>query len=90
MPCTIRTLALALVLAAAAPALPGAVAEDGRWQAQTTAMGTIVTNGEDISFRAPDQEAGEEMAEALNDADRKAQRKAEREEKKGGGKKPEG
>lgn len=88
MPRTIRTLALALALAAAAPALPEA-AEDGRWKVETTPMGTIVTNGEDVSFRAPDQEAGEEMADALNDADRKAERKADREERKGG-KKPAG
>lgn len=86
---TTRPFVLATVLlASAAGALTAA--EAGRWRAETTAMGTIVTNGEDISFRAPDQEAGEEMAEALNDADRKAQRKAEREEKKGGGKQPPG
>lgn len=75
----------AALLASAAPL---AAREPGPWRAETTAMGTTVSSGEGISFRAPDQEAGEEMADALNDADRKPQRQAEREEKQGDGKKP--
>jgi hypothetical protein len=84
----LRALLVAASLLVAA--VPLAAREAGPWRAETTAMGTIVTNDEDVAFPAPDQEAGEEMADALNDADRKAQRKAEREEKKGGGKKPAG
>ncbi len=80
-------LVAAALLASAAPLAARAA---GPWRAESTPFGTIVTNGKDIAFRAPDQEAGEEMADALDDADRKAQRKAEREERKGDGKKPSG
>ena len=35
------------------------------WQSNTTAFGTVVTNG-DISFPAPDSKAGKDMAKILN------------------------
>jgi hypothetical protein len=46
------------------------------WTTNTTPFGTTVSNG-DITFKAPDKEAGENMAKILNKAD-KASKKADK------------
>lgn len=48
----------------------------GGWTANTSAFGTVVSNAEkNISFTAPNAEAGQEMADTLNKIDRKQDKK---------------
>ena len=48
----------------------------GGWTVQTSAFGTTVSNADkNISFKAPDAKAGQEMADALNKIDKRQDKK---------------
>ena len=48
----------------------------GGWTVQTGAFGTTVSNAEkNISFKAPDAKAGQEMADKLNKIDKRDDKK---------------
>lgn len=88
---TRTTMAALALLGTLALGLDPAVAEgDGPWKVATSSFGTVVYNERrDIAFTAPDEKAGEEMAEALNDAEKHWPKENEG-DGKGGGEKGKG
>ena len=59
-----------------------AAAADGPWKVETSTMGSTVTNGKDVAFKAKDAQAAQEMANVLNKVEKKQDKKEKREDKK--------
>ena len=57
-------------------AAPVAAQDSGGWTVQTSPFGTTVSNVEkNISFKAPDEKAGQEMADVLNKVEKRQDKK---------------
>ena len=74
---TVVALALASLLVV--PTL--AMGADGPWKVETSSMGSTVTNGKDVAFRAKDAKAAQEMADVLNKVAKKDEKKDKRDKK---------